>query len=1448
MNKRVTLKLRRRILAFAMAFVLVMTSIVTIPELGMKAQAADGTISYGVTITGGKGAVVDEFEFNLVFKNTITPYDGTSKISLQTDELPDNMRLKQWNVLVDYGNYDARTGIFISIASYAQVLTGNLFEGTKKSKLDLDGRAALSTALKSGDVFCKISISAVLENKYAAISFDGNGATAGSMEGTSIEKDTAYTLPNCGFTKERCQFNGWMLGDTVYQPGAEVTITKDTTFTATWLELYATVSFDGNGATSGTQDAVFVEKGTSYALPTCSFTKNGYQFAGWKLDDSHVYQTGDEITITENVTFTALWEELFDITLSANFETYGSVTGDGSYVAGKTVTVKATPYVGHMFVNWTEDGEVVSTDSEYTFNVSKDRDLVANFAVKCSIAFNGDGGSGSMETIYVAEGSSYTLPECGFGSPAEWRYFAGWNRGKPGDVITITTNIVLVAQWAYKTYPVTITVDPEGTGTVDGAGYYKKDDRVDVVAYPNPGFEFDHWEITGEEETITDSDYVFEMPAHAVELKAVFKRVAYPVHFAANGGDGTMRDVYISMDGAYILPTCGFSKSWYTFDHWKAVIGTTTVDNLQPGAEITVTDETTIYAIWKPITLRVSARSISSAGSTAGSDTEGTYGCEVTVRATPAEHYHFVGWEVGSTIVSTDPVYTFTLMDDIILYANFEEDEYPVSFDANGGSGEMLSALITYGDYYTLPECAFTAPEGKTFGWWEKNGEKYYPGKGFYVYDSVTLKAVWVNDLEPIEISEANFPDVNFRDILASYDEDHDGFFSAAEIASITSMSAFDNSIADLTGIGYFTELKSLDCGRNELSSLDLSGLEKLEILYCTYNPFTSLSLANNRNLIELDASECHSLASLNLANNTELEVLCVRCDVLASLNLSNNMKLKEIDIYSINTLTSIDLSGHDKLETLNCNGCSKVETLNLTGCTALKNLDVSYMYALTELNLNGLTALEELSAGTLNAITSVTISNLSSLKKLKLAGSRTTASLTLSNLPNLEELTITETKLTSIDVSSFPNLQKLSVLSNDELESITFGSVAASLKELDISYDKALTVNFASFKKLEKLFCIDCGLTTLDARGLSKLCSLTCRSNKLTSLNIDGLTDLELVDCRFNQLESLNISSSPKLLADPTRYVYRDSSVTLITDKPYDGTLVITNVNIVLQNNLAIQFFADKTPFAKDGYEAPFAVFNVNGKEKTVQATLDGSNYVFACNNIAPQMVGDKIDITIYVKKGDLNVRGMSFSYSVKDYCDYILQYMSSDVKLRTLIVDLLNYGAATQTYANYKTDALVNKDLTTTQQGWATDERDYVSVAALTNVDAADLSGVSITNMSLVLNETVAIRYFFTATSISGLTLEIKDDRGQTWTFGESDFVHESDNYYHVDFRKLQAKRMSDVVYATFHKGSQKTSTAVYSIESYVALTGDGTSNIHKLLKAMMNYGDAAKAYASH
>ena len=68
-----------------------------------------------------------------------------------------------------------------------------------------------------------------------------------------------------------------------------------------------------------------------------------------------------------------------NITVSANPSEGGTVSGSGEFAFGETCTVTATTNTGYTFTGWTENGEVVSNELEYSFTAINDRELVANF-------------------------------------------------------------------------------------------------------------------------------------------------------------------------------------------------------------------------------------------------------------------------------------------------------------------------------------------------------------------------------------------------------------------------------------------------------------------------------------------------------------------------------------------------------------------------------------------------------------------------------------------------------------------------------------------------------------------------------------------------------------------------------------------------------------------------------------------------------------------------------------------------------------------------------------------------------------------------------------------------------------------------------------------------------------------------------------------------------------
>ena len=198
-----------------------------------------------------------------------------------------------------------------------------------------------------------------------------------------------------------------------------------------------------------------------------------------------------------------------------------------------------------------------------------------------------------------------------------------------------------------------------------------------------------------------------------------------------------------------------------------------------------------------------------------------------------------------------------------------------------------------------------------------------------------------------IAIDATNFPDENFRNWVLAQDYGQDGVLTDEEIAGVTEINVYSQTIADIKGIEYFTALTTLDCGRNELTSLDVSKNTALTELWCYGNQLTSLDVSNNTALTELNCSE-NQLTSLDVSENTALTFLDCSDNQLTSLDVSNNTALKTLFCNS-NQLASIYVSKNTALTELYCNN------------NQLTSLDVSKNTALTELwcNDNQLTILD---------------------------------------------------------------------------------------------------------------------------------------------------------------------------------------------------------------------------------------------------------------------------------------------------------------------------------------------------------------------------------------------------------------------------------------------------------------------------------------------------------
>ncbi|MBQ3652924.1 MAG: putative Ig domain-containing protein, partial [Synergistaceae bacterium] len=107
-----------------------------------------------------------------------------------------------------------------------------------------------------------------------------------------------------------------------------------------------------------------------------------------------------------------------------------------------------------------------------------------------------------------------------------------------------------------------------------------------------------------------------------------------------------------------------------------------------------------------------------------------------------------------------------------------------------------------------------------------------------------------------VAINATNFPDEIFKNYVSSnFDTNNDGTLSDAEIANITSIYMGSLGITSLKGIEYFTALRTLNFGGNQLATLDVSHNTALTYQVRDNNQLTTLDVSRNTALRRLNSS-----------------------------------------------------------------------------------------------------------------------------------------------------------------------------------------------------------------------------------------------------------------------------------------------------------------------------------------------------------------------------------------------------------------------------------------------------------------------------------------------------------------------------------------------------------------------------------------------------------------
>ena len=406
----------------------------------------------------------------------------------------------------------------------------------------------------------------------------------------------------------------------------------------------------------------------------------GYEFVRWSDGNTDNPRT---ITIEDGLDIRAVYEPIvYNITVSANNNTYGTAYGNGNYEYGTTAFITATANPGYKFVAW-NDGNTALWRS---INVKQDSAFIAEFAIDDNSVSENDG-SYTIQSLNVSKGTVSIDGESGIGKtvtitavPAEGYKFSRWNDGNTENprVVTIEENMNLRAIFESEIFTIVVSSNNDAYGNVSGSGDYEYGELAILIASPISGYKFSKWNDGNTESIRTlkvKSDYSF-VAEFAEDESAVTPPTptgSYTIGAADPDGGS------VSVDGeAGIGKTVTLTatpKDGYRFKQWSD-------GNTENPRTVTITDGMNLKAEFEILvfTINVVPNNVSY-GSASGSG-EYEYGSTAFIMASANNGYKFVKWNDGNTAV----IRTIKVKKDSAFVAEFAKDESAVTPSTPTGS------------------------------------------------------------------------------------------------------------------------------------------------------------------------------------------------------------------------------------------------------------------------------------------------------------------------------------------------------------------------------------------------------------------------------------------------------------------------------------------------------------------------------------------------------------------------------------------------------------------------------------------------------------------------------------------------------------------------------------------------------------------------------------------
>lgn len=466
------------------------------------------------------------------------------------------------------------------------------------------------------------------------------------------------------------------------------------------------------------------------------------------------------------------------VTLHANNGTDETSTQN---IYGGKGALKANTFTtpNKVFAGWATkaDGEVVYADGA-KITAEDNTDLYAVWSDAYTVTFDYNDGKTGNATVDVAQDTAIGAAKMPKDPTKKGYTFEGWFNGetKLTAETVITGNVIYTAKWTPIRY--TIKFDKNAADAVgsmnDISATYDEEVQLPLCAFTREGYTFTGWGSYKGEDKVKN---LAGKDGAVVTLKASWRGL--PVNVIANlnysDAENIVRTGAVGNNYNYIVKPDGGTqyselespvRPGYIFDGWfDAAEGGNEITNQYKFTAEDAEKDVTLYAHWsKAVTITFDKNGGTFYYAEKKDIRKGTaYG---SLPEASISGKAFDGWYTakdGGTKVENDTIFN----KDTTLYARYRNYQITVSFNANGGTGEMEKLVCESKVAKKLPKCTFTR-EGYDFEKWTNTKSSwstptYYEDEAEYTYPytayrdtTTTLYALWKANISKAAIDAMN--------------------------------------------------------------------------------------------------------------------------------------------------------------------------------------------------------------------------------------------------------------------------------------------------------------------------------------------------------------------------------------------------------------------------------------------------------------------------------------------------------------------------------------------------------------------------------------------------------------------------------------------------------------------------------------------------------------------